>query len=503
VATITNGEAMEGLRWNKARLYELVRSRQGGNRFIIVSNREPYVHTLFGQEVRCERPVSGLTEALDPVARASGGTWVAQGSGDADRRVVDEAGRVAVPPEHPEYTLRRVWLSEADVEGYYRGFANECLWPLCHVAFTPPRFSRVNWDTYRKVNRLFADAVIEEAGGRPAVVLVQDYHFALLPRYLRERDPGLKIGQFWHIPWPAYEIFRTCPWCEDILDGLLGSDLLGFHTPSFCRNFIEAVTNTLEARTDLERSAVTYRGGTTTVASFPISVDFDSISEQADGGAVTAETARLSAELGLAGKTVGLGMDRLDYTKGIPERLLALDRLLEDNPAYRGRVVFIQAGMPSRTRIDTYQRTGERIDGLIETINAKYAAGDWRPVVAMNRQLSYDTLNALRRLARFCVVSSLHDGMNLVAKEYVAARSDGDGVLVLSRFAGASAELPEALPVNPFDTEDFAARLKEAIEMPEGERRRRMKRMRETVAVSNIYKWGADLVARLISMAGA
>jgi alpha,alpha-trehalose-phosphate synthase [UDP-forming] len=494
---------MEELRWNKDRLYELVRSRFGDTLFVAVSNREPYIHTRSERGIRCDRPVSGLTEALDPVMRASGGTWVAQGTGDADRQAVDEKDRVVVPPDGPEYTLRRVWLTAEDVKGFYLGFANQCLWPLCHVAFTPPLFSRANWETYQKVNRVFADAVIEETGGRPAVVLVQDYHLALLPGYLKERDPGLRVGLFWHIPWPPYEIFRTCPWHAELLAGMLGSDLLGFHTRSFCQNFIESVERSLEARTDRERSAVVYRGGVTFAEPFPISVDFDGISEQAGTEAVAVEMARLLRELDLPGKILGIGMDRLDYTKGIPERLMALDRFLADNPAYRGRVVFVQVGAPSRTGIDTYRQTDRRIDDLIQDINARYAAGDWRPIVPMMRQLPYETMNALRRLAHFCVVSSLHDGMNLVAKEYVAARSDGDGVLVLSRFTGAAVEMTDALLVNPFDTGELAARIKEAVEMPEAERRRRMKKLRATVAVNNIYRWGADMVARLISVAGA
>jgi alpha,alpha-trehalose-phosphate synthase [UDP-forming] len=494
---------VEELRWTRDRLYALVRSGFGDTRFVVVSNREPYIHTRCAQGIRCDRPVSGLTEALDPVMRASGGTWVAQGTGDADRQAVDAKDRVAVPPDDPEYTLRRVWLTAEDVKGYYLGFANQCLWPLCHVAFTPPLFSRANWETYQKVNRAFADAVIEETGGRRAVVLVQDYHLALLPGYLKERDPGLRVGLFWHIPWPPYEIFRTCPWHAELLAGMLGSDLLGFHTGSFCQNFIESVERSLEARTDRERSAVVYRGGATFVEPFPISVDFDGIAEQAGTGAVAAEMARLSRELDLAGKILGIGMDRLDYTKGIPERLMALEGFLAENPSYHGRIVFVQAGVPSRTDIDTYRQTDRRIDDLIQDINARYAAGGWRPIVPMMRQLPYETLNALRRLAHFCVVSSLHDGMNLVAKEYVAARSDGDGVLVLSQFTGAAAEMPDALLVNPFDTGELAARIKEAIEMPAAERRRRMKNLRAVMAVNNIYRWGADMVTRLTSIAGA
>jgi len=493
---------MEELHWNKERLYQLVQAQLGDSLFIVVSNREPYVHSMSGDKVKWSRPVGGLTEALDPVMRASGGTWVAQGTGDADKKVVDEHNRIAVPPDSPEYTLRRVWLTEEEVAGFYLGFANEALWPLCHVTYTPPNFREDWWNTYKKVNRIFADAVLDEIEGRKAAVLVQDYHFALLSQYLKERNPDLTVGQFWHIPWPTYEVFRTCPWHEEILTGMLGNDLMGFHTRAFCNNFVECVERSLEARTDRERLAIVRQGNTTVVEPFPISVDFDSIDEQAAAKDVEKEMESLRRELKLDGKYLGIGMDRMDYTKGIPERLQALDRFLEDNPDYRGKLVFVQAGMPSRTQIDTYKEIGRRIDELMDSINDKYGTDSWRPVVPMTRQLSPATLNALRRLAHFCIVSSLHDGMNLVAKEYVAARIDGDGVLILSQFTGAAAELTDSLLINPYAISDFALKIKEALEMPESERRRRMKNMRQIVAGNNIYRWGAAMVSRLISIAG-
>jgi trehalose 6-phosphate synthase len=493
---------MEEMHWDKDSLYRLIQSKMGDSLFIVVSNREPYVHEMSGNEIICTRPVGGLTEALDPVMRASDGTWVAQGTGDADRKVVDEHDRIAVPPEEPQYTLRRIWLSEEDIAGFYLGFANETFWPLCHVTFTPPNYREDWWETYKKVNRIFADAILQEIGDRKAAVLVQDYHFALVSAYLKEKKPELTIGQFWHIPWPAYDIFRTCPWQEELLAGMLGNDLMGFHTRSFCDNFLESVERGLEVRLDRERSAVIRRGNTTFVESFPISVDFDAISEQASTEDVEKEMENLSRELDLEGKILGVGMDRMDYTKGIPERLMALDRLLEENPQYHDKVVFVQAGMPSRTQIGTYQQIGKRIDDLINDINSKYGSEKWNPVVPMTRQLSPATLNALRRLARFCIVSSLHDGMNLVAKEYVAARVDGDGVLILSEFTGAAVEMQEALLINPFDIGDFADIIKQALEMPEAERRRRMKNLRQIVEDHNIYRWGGSMVSRLISIAG-
>ncbi|MBI2860432.1 MAG: trehalose-6-phosphate synthase [Chloroflexi bacterium] len=469
---------------------------------MVVSNREPYIHTLSDGKLVCHRPVSGLTEALDPVMRASKGRWIAYGSGDGDRQAVDAHNRVAVPPEKPEYSLRRVWLTDEEVRGFYLGFSNEALWPLCHVASTAPVFRDSDWEHYKRANRIFAEAVLDEIGDKEAVVLVQDYHFALLSRLLKEQKPDLTVGQFWHIPWPAYDIFRTCPWPEEILDGLLGNDLLGFHIRPFCLNFMESAKLGLETRLDMERSAVIRRGRPTIVEPFPISVDFDAIHRQASTEEVERKMAALRRELDLEGKCLGIGMDRVDYTKGIPHRLQALDRFFEDNPRYRGKVVFVQAGMPSRTEIDSYRYIGQRIEDLMTGLNRKYATDSWQPVVPMTRQLSPDELTALRRLADFCIVSSLHDGMNLVAKEYIASRTEEDGVLLLSRFTGAAVELPEALLINPFATADFAGKIKQAIEMPLEEQQRRMKAMQRTVAENNIYRWGAAIVSRLMSLAG-
>ena len=484
--------------WTKQSLFELVQEKLHDCLFIVVSNREPYIHSMSGDNIICKRPVSGLTEALDPVMRASKGTWVAHGDGDADKKVVDSHDRVAVPPEKPEYTLRRIWLTEDEVEGFYLGFSNEALWPLCHVTFTPPIFRESDWNTYKKVNEVFAKAVIQEVAGRKAMVLVQDYHFALLSRFIKAQDPKLTVGQFWHIPWPTHEIFRTCPWQEEILDGLLGNDLLGFHIQPFCDNFLDSVEHNLKAEIDRKKCAIDYRGKTTLVQPFPISVDFDSISQDVGTEDVEREIASLRREHNLEGKYIGIGMDRMDYTKGIPERLQALDKFLEDYPDYQGKVVFIQAGMPSRTRIERYQEVNQQIEDLMNSLNDKYS---WKPVIPMTRQLSPVTLAALRCMANFCVVSSLHDGMNLVAKEFVSSRVDGDGILILSQFTGAAIELEEALLINPYDISGFARKIKEALEMPEAERRRRMKAMREVVANNNIYWWGASTVSKLISIA--
>lgn len=486
--------------WTRDSLQELVRQQVDGYPFLVVSNREPYVHTFAEDGIQCDRPVGGLTTALDPVMQACGGTWIAHGSGDADYAVVDSTGKVLIPPQSPRYTLRRIRLSPAEEEGYYCGFANQALWPLCHLAYTRPLFRQAHWETYKAVNERFADAVLDEIGDGLAFVFVQDYHLALLPRLLKERNPRAIIAQFWHIPWPNREVFRICPWLTELLDGLLGNDLLGFHIQYYCNNFLETVDRTLEARVDYDRSTVTYRGKTTLVRPFPISIDFEQLDREARQEVVETEMARLRRELGLTDQVIGLGLDRVDYTKGIPERLLAFQAFLKRCSAYHGKVVFIEAGVPSREKIDAYKRLGDEVEDLIETINSRFGTERWRPVVYIRQNLPPPTLHALRRLAHFAVVSSLHDGMNLVAKEYVASRFDEDGVLILSPFTGAAWELTDALIANPYATEEFAEAIRAAIEMPAEERQYRMHRLRQQVEEQNIYAWAAAIISELVKL---
>ena len=484
--------------WTKESLCALVQDKLANYLFIVVSNREPYIHTHVGSEIRCHVPASGLTVALDPVMRACRGTWIAHGSGDADREVVDDKNTVPVPPEAPEYSLKRVWLSKEEEDGYYFGFSNEALWPLCHISYTRPIFDEADWNTYRKVNQLFAEAVLKEVGDRKAFVFVQDYHLALLPRLIRQANPNVIIAQFWHIPWPNPEAFRICPWQGQILDGLLGNHLLGFHIRYHCNNFLDTIDRALEARVDRERYEVTCGGRKTAVRPFPISVDFEEVSREAQAGEVAEEVERLKNRLGLREELVGIGLDRIDYTKGIPDRFRAFDRFLERWPEYKERVVFIQAAVPSRTHIGAYKRLNEEIDSLVEEINWKQASGHWKPILYLREHCSPLTLMALRRMANFCVVSSLHDGMNLVAKEFAASRFDEDGVLILSPFTGASRELTDALLVNPYATDHFAEAIKKALEMPAAERQRRMRRMREIVRENNIYKWAGEIICELV-----
>src|SRR3989338_2342041 len=484
--------------WNREGLKEFIKQKMADYLFVIVSNREPYVHTFQGEEIKCCMPASGVTMALDPLMQSCGGIWIAHGSGDADKEVVDAHNHIQVPPEESRYTLRRVWLTKEEEAGYYYGFSNEALWPLCHVVYTRPTFKSADWETYKKVNELFSRTVLEEIGDKKAFVFIQDYHFALLSRLIREKNPNCILSQFWHIPWPNPEAFRICPWKEEILHGLLGNDLLGFHIRYHCMNFLETVDRMIEARTDYEKFEIIKGGKSTRVRPFPISIDFDEASSRGQSQEVEIEMRRLRKTLGLGGQIVGLGVDRIDYTKGIPERFRAIDLFFEKYPQYKGKVKFIQAGPLSRIHIQQYKDLNEELTRLMVEINFKYERGRWKPIQFHRSNFGKKELMALYRLADFCVVSSLHDGMNLVAKEYVASRADNTGVLILSQFTGAARELESALLVNPYDVDGLAENIRLAIEMTEGEKQKRMSKMREVVQKNNIYRWTGKVLSELL-----
>jgi trehalose 6-phosphate synthase len=460
-----------------------------------VANREPYVHERGADgAIRVLHPASGLVTALEPIMRACSGTWVAHGSGSADRATVDAGDRIRVPPGEEAFTLRRVWLDEEEERGYYYGFANEGLWPLCHLAHNRPEFRVGDFEHYRRVNARFAEIAAAEAEGPDPIVLVQDYHFALVPRMLRERLPRATILEFWHIPWPNAERFGICPWGRELLEGLLGSSIIGFHTQAHCTNFLEAVDRYLEARIDRENQSVVIGGRETLVRAYPISVDWPSRWLR---GALPVAEARASvrADLGLpADALLGVGVDRMDYTKGIVERLLAVERLLDRFPALRGKFFFAQLAAPSRTLIGAYRRLEEEVRGTAERVNEKYRSGGLEPIVLLTRHHEPQEIFRFYRAADVCYVSSLHDGMNLVAKEFVAARDDLRGVLVLSRFTGAARELAEALLVNPYDLEEASSALAAALAMPAQEQEQRMRALRTLVAEFNVYRWAGSML---------
>ena len=485
--------------WTAQRLAVHVRSKLGDSRLFVVSNREPYLHTRQGRKIEVVIPASGLVTALEPVLQACNGTWLAHGSADADRETVDAHDRIRVPPDDPRYTLRRVWLSPEEEQGYYYGFANEGLWPLCHIAHTRPVFRAADWEYYQEVNRRFADATLQEmAGTERPVLLVQDYHFALLPRMIKEKRPDVRVAIFWHIPWPNSEAFAISPWQRELLDGLLGADLVGFHVQSHCNNFLQTVDRALESQIDWEHFTAKRSGHVTMVRPYPISVDFAEFQSTADP-AITSEVERatLLKELGVEAIFMGVGVDRVDYTKGILERFLAVERLLEKYPAYQKQFVFVQIGAPSRTRLKPYHDLLVEVEAEAERINRRFQTSNWRPIVFLNHQHSHHEIERYYRAADLCAVTSLHDGMNLVAKEFLATRDDEDGMLVLSCFTGAARELRDALLVNPYDIDQTAEAIRVALEMDPEEKRQRMQRMRKLVREQNIYRWAGDLIGQL------
>ncbi len=488
--------------WTADRLAVHIRSRLGDGRLFVVSNREPYMHTRRGKFLEVSVPPSGLVTALEPVLCACDGTWIAHGSGDADMEAIDHHNRLRVPPEDPQYTLRRVWLTKEEEEGYYYGFANEGLWPLCHIAHTRPIFRANDWQHYQAVNHKFADALLEEMEGTiNPVVLVQDYHFALLPRLIKQRRHDARVAIFWHIPWPNQEAFGICPWQRELVDGLLGADLIGFHIQSHCNNFLQTADRIVESRIDRERFSVQRHGHLTMVRPFPISVDFvaDAGGETAQEPAYVERSALLKA-LGIEAAFVGVGVDRLDYTKGILERFLAIERFLEKYPRYQGQFTFIQIGAPSRSHIKRYHDLQAEVEAEADRINWRFRLDRWKPIVLLNWQHSHKEIQAYYRAADLCLVTSLHDGMNLVAKEFVAARSDERGVLILSCFTGAARELTDALQVNPYDIDQTAEAIHAALEMEPEEKQLRLQRMRKIVRERNVYHWAGTLIADLCEL---
>ena len=488
------------LAWTPDALRSILRHDLKGDDIVVVSNREPYVHVRRDEHIEVQRPASGLVTALEPIMRACSGTWIAHGSGAADAEVVDKHDRVAVPPGNPAYGLRRVWLTKEEEAGYYYGFSNEGLWPLCHNAHVRPTFRTGDWNQYIEVNRRFARAVFEEAKTDDPIVLVQDYHLALLPKMIREKLPDATIVTFWHIPWPNPEAFAICPWRAELLDGLLGSSILGFHTQFHCNNFVDTVDRVLEARVDRESFTISYGKKLTAVKRYPISIE-----SPPPGNLIRKTVVDCRADVRLRHNlhpdhALGVGVDRMDYTKGILERFLAIERLLELQPRWSGKFSFVQIGAPTRSSIEQYHEFDIQVRALAARINDRFARGDYVPIILKIEHHEPEQVYEYCRAADVCIVSSLHDGMNLVAKEFVAARDDERGVLILSQFTGASRELPEALIVNPYDIDQCAAALHVALTMPQDEQRDRMRTMRGLVQEFNVYRWAGRMLLDAASM---
>ncbi len=486
--------------WTAKRLEEFIKDTLKGRTIFMVSNREPYIHTKNGNKISYYFPASGMATAIEPVMQAAGGIWIAHGAGDADRLVVDKKDHVRVPPDEPKYTLRRVWLTEEEEKGFYDGFSNEGLWPLCHNAHTRPTFRKEDWDQYLKVNQKYADTVLEEIKHHEKpVVLIQDFHLALVPRMVKSQKPSATIGIFWHIPWPNPESFSICPWKKEILNGMLGADLLGFHTQLHCNNFIETVGRELESLIDFEQFTITRNNHTSFVKPFPISIAFpNGISTANFDYKLAAE--KFKKQYGIKTKYIGLGIDRMDYTKGIIERLKAVEIFLNKNPEYQGNFTFIQIAAPSRTKVKKYQEFSEDVKNEVERINNIYKKNGITPILLIIRHHNHEEIQTLYKMANVCLVTSLHDGMNLVSKEFIAARDDERGVLILSQYTGASRELKDALIINPYNGEQTADAIKQAVDMKPSEQIRRMHNLRETLSSNNVYRWSAELLKAMANL---
>lgn len=487
--------------WTEAKLKDLIHAKLGDNSLFVVSNREPYMH-IFDENMGkslCIRPASGVVTAIHPILSACGGTWIAHGSGSSDKKFVNSKDKLGVPPEDNRYILKRIWLSKEEEQGYYYGFSNEGLWPLCHNTHTRPVFRESDWRMYKKVNQKFVDSVLEELPAKSPFIFVQDYHFTLLPKMIKDKRPDAKIALFWHIPWPTPEAFMICPYQNEILEGMLGCDLIGFHVQNHCNNFLDTANRLLESRVDTEKFSVVRTGKETFIRAFPISIN-----ARIGDGSFRVDPVRrvekLKKEFGLENEIVAVSVDRIDYTKGIVEKILAIDRFLEKYPEYKKRFVFIQLAAPSRTHIKRYHDLIGEIDELVEKINWKHIDGNWKPIIYLKKHFSQDDIQPYYKLGDICIVSSLHDGMNLVAKEYVAEKDDLSGSLILSQFTGASRELTDAILVNPYSIEEFADNIKLAIQIPKEEKQRRMENMRKVVAENNIYRWAANIITELAAL---
>jgi trehalose-6-phosphate synthase len=491
----TSAEAI----WTPERLKVEMENVLEGKKMIVVSNREPYMHIHDGKDIKCIVPASGMITAMEPILKACSGLWIAAGTGDADKETVDRHGKVEVPPEAPKYTLKRLWLTKAEENHFYYGFSNEGLWPLCHIAHTRPTFRNDDWHYYKKVNEDFAKAVLDETkNDEEPFILIQDFHFALLPELIKRDKPKAKVAIFWHIPWPNPESFGICPWQREILKGMLGADLIGFHTQYHCNHFLETVNNALESRVLWENFSVKMGGRTTFVKPFPISIAFTLKDFEIDSPKI--KPAQLLNEYGLMAEFVGIGVDRIDYTKGIVEKFLSIERFLEKNPSYVGKFTFIQVGAPSRTQLKSYSDTVSAVENETNRINMRFKSKNWKAIILLKRHHSHEEIAPFYSSADFCMVTSLHDGMNLVAKEFVASRNKNDGSLILSRFAGASQELQGAIIINPYDIEKSADAIKFALEMTKEEQNQRMTQMRLVIVRHNIYSWAATLLRTMAAI---
>lgn len=482
--------------WDKQKVNEILKRNFPEHKFVTVSNRQPYIHNLKKGKVVATRGPGGVITALDPVMKSLGGVWVCSGAGEADK-LVAKNGKIKVPPKNPAYTLKYIWLTKQENIGYYYGFSNQALWPLSHLVFMKPVFRNQDWQIYKKVNKKYAKNISQQIKGKKAVVFIHDYHLSLVSKYLKQSDPQVKTIMFWHIPWPTYDIFRILPQRKEILKSMLSYDLIGFHIGYFGTNFLEAIASEVEAQVDKENDTVCYRGHISKVGGYPISIDFDGITEESKSREVQEMSKELAKEFNLEGYKIIIGLDRIDYTKGIIERIKAIDCLLDKQPELKGKIKFIQMGEVSRIHLPQYKKLNEEVNSLVEQVNFKHSKGHWRPITFVRRHLDFKEVLSFYQIADICIVSSLHDGMNLVAKEFVSSKFDLSGMLVLSHFTGASRQLDGALMVNPYHTEEFSKTIFKALFMKNKERQKRMKKLRESIYQDDIWNWIGNLISDL------
>jgi trehalose 6-phosphate synthase len=413
------------------------------------------------------------------------GLWIAWGSGDSDFEVCDSEHKVLVPKD-PKFTLKRIRLNEQEVENYYRGFSNRVLWPLFHFFVEKMHLEKDYWSTYRKVNKKFADAVVEETNEDNDLIWVHDYHLSLVPKFIRDTKPNAKIAFFWHIPWPPWELFGSLPQRNELLKGLLHSDLVGFHTLSYVQNFMECACKYPGLKIDSKKGIIASSNNSTRVKQFPLGISYKDYSKLSQSENIIKKATELK-KMHKDRKLI-LGIDRLDYTKGILDRIKAYEYFLEQNPQFRKKVILVQIATPSRDNIEEYCTMKKEIDEAVGDINSRFGREDWTPIMYFYRKIPQESLLAYYKAADIGLLTPIRDGMNLIAKEFTAAK-DKDGVLILSEFAGASEELNEAIIVNPYDLQGTAGAIKTAVEMPLSEKIQRFQSMKNKVKKFNAQWW--------------
>ncbi len=451
---------------------------------ILVSNREPYIHEKNNENISAKRAVGGLVTALDPLMQKNGGTWIAWGSGSADFDVCNSDHKIMVPPNKKKYTLKRILLSKEEETLFYKGYANSVLWPLFHVFIEKIKIKDEFWNTYSNINKRFAKSILEEID-MDSFIWIHDYHLALVPQFIREKAPDAKIAYFWHIPWPPWEIFGALPERDNILSGLLNADLIGFHTNSYVDNFLRCSKK--KANVEIKNNAVTLKNQKTKVVAMPLGINYSSYStESSEKSNVPKEKNRLKKAYNV--DSIILGIDRLDYTKGILNRLKSYEYFLKHNPEFHEKVTLIQIATPSRYEIDEYHNMKKNIDETVGRINAAFRTANWTPVKYFFRRIPQHLLLAYYQVSDIALLTPIRDGMNLIAKEYIAAR-EKQSVLILSEFAGASEELNEAIIVNPYDICSTAEALKTAITMPSEEKKNRFQELKKKVKKHDSSWW--------------